>query len=179
MSASFHEPSTGSRRCEAADRTPSRRDGRTTNCSRKSPAAAWTSFIGLWDTDGLRLRRTLLGHKGEVWSLVVLPDNRALVSGAKDGSVLVWDMTTSRRASSHLRLPENLLAWSFATNGQTLLTLEGQGSMFNVTAFSPDGAVLGSMNSGDSKHGILHLWRAPSWAEIEAAEKKSQRDDRK
>lgn len=30
-------------------------------------------MISLWDTDGLRLRRTLLGHKGEVWSLVVLP----------------------------------------------------------------------------------------------------------
>ena len=37
-----------------------------------------------------------------------------------------------------------------------------------AVAFSPDGNVLGSVNG----NGILHLWRAPSWAEIEAAERK-------
>jgi hypothetical protein len=33
-------------------------------------------------------------------------------------------------------------------------------------AFSPDGNVLGSLSLSE----VLHLWRAPSWAEIEAAE---------
>jgi len=51
---------------------------------------------------------------------------------------------------------------------QELLTLEGQGSMFTRTAFSPDGNVLGSV----SEEGFLHVWTAPSWAEIEAAEKR-------
>jgi WD40 repeat protein len=50
---------------------------------------------------------------------------------------------------------------------QELLTLEGEGSHFYRTAFSPDGNVVGSMNL----HGVLHVWRAPSWAEIEVAEK--------
>ena len=45
--------------------------------------------------------------------------------------------------------------------------LEGQESVFNRTAFSPDGNVIGSMNN----KGVLHLWRAPSWPDIEAAEK--------
>ena len=47
---------------------------------------------------------------------------------------------------------------------EELLTLEGEGSRFYRTAFSPDGNDLGSMNQA----GVLHLWRAPSWAEIEA-----------
>jgi hypothetical protein len=28
-------------------------------------------------------------------------------------------------------------------------------------------------------HGLLHLWRAPSWVEIEAKEKESRRGERK
>ena len=54
---------------------------------------------------------------------------------------------------------------------QELLTLEGEGSFFYRTTFSPDGNVLGSMN----EQGVLHLWRAPSWDEIDAAEKMTER----
>ena len=49
---------------------------------------------------------------------------------------------------------------------QELLALEGEGSNFWRSEFSPDGNVLASENM----KGVLHLWRAPSWAEIEAAE---------
>lgn len=42
----------------------------------------------------------------------------------------------------------------------------GQGALFLSTAFSPNGDAIGSLNQG----GEPHLWRAPSWAEIEAAE---------
>jgi len=48
-----------------------------------------------------------------------------------------------------------------------VLTLEGQGFIFEHTAFSSDGRMIGSANV----QGILHLWRAPTWTEIEAAEK--------
>jgi WD40 repeat protein len=47
-----------------------------------------------------------------------------------------------------------------------LLTLEGKGSLFWRTTFSPDGNILGSANS----QGVLHLWRAPTWDQIAAAE---------
>jgi hypothetical protein len=39
--------------------------------------------------------------------------------------------------------------------------------LFSPVAFSPDGSTLMAMSFA----GIAHLWRAPSWAEIEAAEK--------
>jgi hypothetical protein len=48
-----------------------------------------------------------------------------------------------------------------------LLSLAASGTMFNATAFSSSGNVLGSL----SRESVLHLWRAPSWAEIETAEK--------
>jgi len=48
---------------------------------------------------------------------------------------------------------------------QELLTLEAQGSTFNRVAFSPDGNILAASNG----QGVLHLWRAPSFPEIEAA----------
>ncbi len=53
---------------------------------------------------------------------------------------------------------------------QDLLTLPGSGSLFFLTPFPPEGNVLGSM----SNSGLLHLWRAPSWKEIEVAEKRTQ-----
>lgn len=52
-------------------------------------------------------------------------------------------------------------------NHEEVISLEGQGTMFLPPAFSPDGTVIGCMNA----NGVLHLWRAPSWLEIEAAER--------
>ena len=49
---------------------------------------------------------------------------------------------------------------------QELLTLPAQNPTFITTQFSPDGNVLGAMDFKAK----LHLWRAPSWAEIERAE---------
>lgn len=45
---------------------------------------------------------------------------------------------------------------------EELLTLQGQGSMFDSVTFSPDGNLLASTNA----RGILHVWRAPSFEEI-------------
>ena len=52
---------------------------------------------------------------------------------------------------------------------QEVLTLQGVGSWGSL-AFSPDGNALSSRNYD----GVLHVWQAPSWAEINAAEAKEQ-----
>lgn len=50
---------------------------------------------------------------------------------------------------------------------EKVLALEGRGTTFEELALSPDGTVLAAWN----RRGVLHLWRAPSWKEIEAAER--------
>jgi WD40 repeat protein len=51
---------------------------------------------------------------------------------------------------------------------QELVTLEGGGQgLFDNGEFSPDGNILGVVAVPDRS---IHLWRAPSWAEIEKAE---------
>ena len=64
---------------------------------------------------------------------------------------------------------EAVKLWDVASL-EEVVTLAAHGSVFISTKFSPDGNVLGSLNAS----GILYLWRAPSWDEINAAEAKEK-----
>jgi WD40 repeat protein/tRNA A-37 threonylcarbamoyl transferase component Bud32 len=66
---------------------------------------------------------------------------------------------------------EAIVLWTTQSH-EPVLSLDGVGSIFLATAFSPDGNCLGSRSTFTSNnYGILHVWRAPSLAEIEATEK--------
>jgi WD40 repeat protein len=110
-----------------------------------------TSFDGsarLWDVSARRELATLRGHSGMVLSAALSPDGvRAATggSGPRD-AVKLWDLVAHRE----------------------LLSLQGEGQYFQQLTFSPDGNMLAAI----SLDGIAHLWRAPSWEEIEAAEKR-------
>jgi WD40 repeat protein len=69
----------------------------------------------------------LRGHRLEVWSLALCPDKTTLVSGSKDGSVLVWDTATLRNKQDHVTLPVPIRAWRVLPDGQAILTLDKQG----------------------------------------------------
>ena len=111
--------------------------------------------IKLWEREALtstRLStqpRLLGGFLGGVHSLAFSPDSTRLAAGSNAREAIkIWDVET----------------------GLELLNLPASGALFGQyagTAFSPDGLLLGSVNES----GILHVWRAPSWAEIEVAEK--------
>ena len=60
---------------------------------------------------------------------------------------------------------EAVKLWDTATR-QEVLTLSGEGSVFELLRFSPDGRYLMAINL----NGIIHLWSAPSWEEIKSAE---------
>jgi WD40 repeat protein/tRNA A-37 threonylcarbamoyl transferase component Bud32 len=109
-------------------------------------AGAAEDGVKLWQMAPLREVATLGGFMLEIHSVAFSPDGRRVIAGsnAKE-AIKLWD----------------------AESYQELLTLGGEGAMFRISAFTPDGDVLGSMN----ELGVLHLWRAPSWAVIEAAEK--------
>ncbi|HOY59808.1 MAG TPA: serine/threonine-protein kinase, partial [Verrucomicrobiota bacterium] len=75
----------------------------------------------------LRPTATLRGHRLEVWSLALCPDNTTLVSGSKDGSVCVWDTAALRRDRAHASLPVSVRAWNLLPDGQGILALDEQG----------------------------------------------------
>lgn len=70
---------------------------------------------------------TLKGHKFEVWAMSLLPDQATLLSGSKDGSVLVWDTTMAVRERSHVILPTQARTWQFSDDSDALLTMEQDG----------------------------------------------------
>ena len=94
---------------------------------------------------------TLFRSDSALFSVAFSPDGSRLATGSRDGTaVWLWDVESQ----------------------QPLLVLsDSSKNNFITTAFSPDGTVIGS-----SDHtGRLVLWRPPSWAEIEAAEKAAAR----
>jgi len=107
--------------------------------------SGWTGVTKVWDTVTLREVASI-----PAWgvSVAFAPDgDRLAVGNTGKRAITLWDIESQ----------------------QQVLVLGGEGSNFWKTQFSPDGNVLGSLNM--NREGALHIWRAPSWAEIEAAER--------
>jgi WD40 repeat protein len=103
--------------------------------------------VKLWDVATRRELATLQGHSGYVYGATFWGDSRRVATGggsAKD-AVIFWDAVAQRE----------------------LLSLSAEGQFFLNLLVSPDGNTL----VATSLDGHAHFWRAPSWEEIEAAEK--------
>ena len=102
-------------------------------------------YVRIWDATTFRELASLSGFALSANSAAFAPDRRCLATGSHRGeSMRLWDTDSY----------------------ELLLTLETTGSFFTDAAFSPDGSALGSLGSTG-----LHLWRAPSWAEIAAVDR--------
>jgi len=109
--------------------------------------SSYAGFIQVYntDTDPWQELVRLSGYRQGLVSVGFSPDGKRLVSG---GDVV-----------------EALRFWD-TESWQDVLTLECKEADFWETAFSSDGNTLGARNM----EGVLHLWHAPSWDEIRAAE---------
>jgi WD40 repeat protein len=116
-------------------------------------ASPVNNVAGVWDTSSWCDVATLKVHANPVVSVAFSPDGKRLVTGGMVGGKLqpaiqVWDYVSQRE----------------------LIRLDGVGNWTMWTGFSPDGNTLAAL----SWHGVAELWHAPSWEEIEAAEKQGQ-----
>jgi len=158
-----------------------------------TPAKSEKQILSLLDLETPETRaRKFESPGGEPYSVEVSPDGKIAAGAFGDGSVQLWDMRNlhtmnrlkgfllgvhsvtfshegTRLAAGSASL-EAIKMWETAT-WQEVLTLAGQGSMFMRTKFSPDDRFLVSVNVS----GVLHLWKAPSLEEIEAAERNPDR----
>jgi WD40 repeat protein len=99
--------------------------------------------IRFWDVRTGRENALKLSPRAGVSSLALSLDGRRLAAGDWDGRITIWDV------ASH----------------QEVATLEGHQESVMQLAFTPDGDHLVSVSKDQ-----LRVWRAASWAEIEAVE---------
>jgi len=107
--------------------------------------------VQVWDIKTWRQVATLRGFANYVNSVAFSPDGKCLAVGGGAGSetVKLWD----------------------TDNWQEIGTLPGFGDAYQGPYFSPDGNCISVLSDGDY---TLQIWRAPSWAEIRAAETKDK-----
>ncbi|HEY4301020.1 MAG TPA: WD40 repeat domain-containing protein [Candidatus Didemnitutus sp.] len=104
-------------------------------------------YVRVWEIESWREVATLRGYSLGVHGGAFSPDGRRLATGggATADSMKLWDTES----------------WT------DVLTLDGLGGTSGNIGFSADGSALG-ITSGP---GYIQIWQAPSWAEINAAEK--------
>lgn len=116
---------------------------------------AWPRRPGGPRMNELHPYATLRGHRQEVWSLALCPDQTTLVSGSKDGTVCVWDTSTLVRKQTYATLPVPVRTWCFLDGGQSIVSLDDQGG---VTAWhGSDYQQSQSLFEVGSKPGIAHF----------------------
>ena len=145
--------------------------------------------VKVWNWVSGRLEATLGSEGG--WSPSFSPDGRFLAA-ALGGRALVWEISSRRQLALLEQYANKVVSVAFSPDGKRLVTgsrmggdlhpaveiwdyvaqrgllsLRSRGAFTGWTEFSPDGNTLLAL----SWEGVAELWHAPSWAEIEAAEK--------
>jgi tetratricopeptide (TPR) repeat protein len=99
--------------------------------------------LEVWD---LQSARRVHQWGATAHSVAFSPDGRRVISGESGKAAMqVWSLDSKEKVG----------------------VLGGKGSIFHHAAFSSDGRTIGALNL----NGVLHLWHAPSWNEIDAAER--------
>jgi WD40 repeat protein len=100
-------------------------------------SSACDKTIAVWkspkEVGAAEVIRRMEGHTDIVWSIALSPDDTSLVSGSRDMTVRLWDVTT----------------------GQQLKLLQGHAECVNCTVWSPDSQFILSASADCS----VRMWR--------------------
>jgi WD40 repeat protein len=146
--------------------------------------------VAWWDfASGRRLARFPQHFASVDGYMAFSPDGRTLAGSATEGLTTLWDVATGRVVATVRGNVRAVHGVAFSPDGQRLIsggedaadvvrlmdlgskryvaTLPGEPDDYWFLEMSADGSTLVAVGM----KGTALLWRAPSWAEIEAAEK--------
>lgn len=141
-------------------------------------SGSYDQTIKLWDINTGQCLKTLTGHSSMVWSIAFSPDGQILASGSDDQTVKLWDINTGqclKTLTGHHSIvwsvafspippspplergvggilasgseDQTVKLWDLHTK-QVIRTLQGYAMQVWSVAFSPDGKILASANTG-------------------------------
>jgi WD40 repeat protein len=116
--------------------------------------ACWGS-VELWEIRSARRLARITGQLLSFSSLAFSPDGSRLVAAGRDGTITFWDTRTYQQVAHWLAHEGECSRVWFVKNGGTL-------------------ASMGANGEGSERTWEVRLWRAPTWQEIENAEKVRQ-----
>jgi eukaryotic-like serine/threonine-protein kinase len=147
--------------------------------------------VTLWSVESGWIPTNFPAHRRPVSGIAFTPDGRILATGGPEGTAKLWDLATHREIATlkgHLRSihamdispdgsrlataagdAESVKLWDMSTH-QELITLTSERAIIPKLVFSRDGNKI----IGLSTRGQVQIWRAPSWAEIDASEAKER-----
>jgi WD40 repeat protein len=92
-------------------------------------SASADQTIRIWDLASRKCLDVLRGHRLEVWRLALLPDGKTLVSGAKDGTVCLWDTSVMHPHQPRITVPAKVANWCFTPDSHSVVTLDFAGQV--------------------------------------------------
>jgi WD40 repeat protein/serine/threonine protein kinase len=159
-------------------------DGRVLGTAHQEGVAA------LWDLETGRPKTVLRGHRARTWAITFSPDGRTIATSGDEGTLKLWNRTTGELLATLGQL-FTLHSVAFSIDGTRVVaragdlikiwdtgtylevaTLRGAPVGFGALAFTAPGNTLVSATlSGQGKQ-ELAMWHAPSFAQIEAVERR-------
>ncbi|MGE3311550.1 MAG: WD40 repeat domain-containing serine/threonine protein kinase [Limisphaerales bacterium] len=107
---------------------------------RPAPGAAGPGSLfppRLFFADGPVRMSSLLGQDSEILCLALHSDGRTLVSGARDGSVALWDLDNAEPEFGPTAVCTDVRAWSFTGGDETVVTCDSAGRVVSRSLVQP------------------------------------------
>lgn len=60
-------------------------------------SCGWDNTVRIWDMNKYQEKFVLLGHEDNVWGVIFSPDEKFLISGAMDASMIIWEVESGKK----------------------------------------------------------------------------------